>query len=77
MEAVAKARFQRISPRKARVVLNMVRGKNVAEALNELRFTAKSAAPIVAKAIGSAIANAKQKNEEIRKYILMVSVSAS
>ena len=49
MEAVAKARFQRISPRKARVVLNMVRGKNVAEALNELRFTTKSAAPIVAK----------------------------
>ncbi len=64
MEAVAKARFQRISPRKARVVLNMVRGKNVAEALNELRFTAKSAAPIVAKVIGSAIANARQKDEE-------------
>ncbi|MGB5286587.1 MAG: uL22 family ribosomal protein, partial [Polyangiales bacterium] len=36
MEADAKARFQRISPRKARVVLNMVRGKSVADALNEL-----------------------------------------
>ena len=65
MEAVAIARFQRISPRKARVVLNMVRGKSVAEALNELRFTTKSAAPIVAKCIGSAIANAKQRTEEL------------
>jgi large subunit ribosomal protein L22 len=72
MEAIAKARFQRISPRKARVVLNMVRGKNVAEALNELRFTTKAAAPIVAKAIGSAIANAKQKNEEVNLDSLVV-----
>jgi large subunit ribosomal protein L22 len=72
MEAVAKARFQRISPRKARIVLNMVRGKSVADALNELRFTTKAAAPIVAKAIGSAIANAKQKNEEINLDSLFV-----
>ena len=72
MEAVAKARFQRISPRKARVVLNMVRGKSVAEALNELRFTNKSAAPIVAKCISSAIANAKQKDEEINLDDLFV-----
>ena len=72
MEATAKARFQRISPRKARVVLNMVRGKNVAEALNELRFTTKSAAPIVAKCIGSAIANAKQKNEDLNLDDLIV-----
>lgn len=72
MEAVAKARFQRISPRKARVVLNMVRGKNVAVALHELRFTSKSAAPIVAKLIGSAIANARQKNEDIDLDALVV-----
>ena len=65
MDAVAKARFQRISTRKARVVLNMVRGKDVATALNELRFTKKAAAPIVAKLIGSAIANAKQKDEDV------------
>ena len=43
MEATAKARFQRISPRKARVALNLIRGKNVAQALDELRFTPKSA----------------------------------
>ncbi len=72
MEALAKARFQRISSRKARVVLNMVRGKSVAEALNQLRFTNKSAAPIVAKVIGSAIANARQKDEEVNLDELVV-----
>ena len=50
----------------------MVRGKSIAEALNELRFTTKSAAPIVAKVIGSAIANAKQKDEEINLDDLFV-----
>ena len=65
MEAVAKARFQRISVRKARTILDMVRGQNVADALNALRFTRKSAAPIVAKAIDSAIANAQQKEESV------------
>ena len=72
MEAIAKARFQRIGPRKARTVLNMVRGKNVAAALNELRFTRKAAAPIVAKAIDSAIANARQKDENVDLDALIV-----
>ena len=65
MESVAKARFQRISVRKARVVLDMVRGQNAAEALDALRFTAKSAAPIVAKVIDSAIANAQQSEDDV------------
>jgi large subunit ribosomal protein L22 len=50
----------------------MVRGKNVALALHELRFTSKSAAPIVAKLIGSAIANARQNNEDIDLDALVV-----
>ena len=65
MSAIAKARFQRISVRKARVILDMVRGQNVASALDALRFTRKSAAPIVAKVIDSAIANAQQKEEAV------------
>jgi large subunit ribosomal protein L22 len=65
MEAIAKARFQRISVRKARTVLNMVRGQNAAEALQALRFTRKAAAPLVAKLIDSAIANAQQKDENV------------
>ncbi len=58
MEAIARARFQRISPRKARVVLREVQGKNVAEALAFLKFTPRSAAQIVTKTLDSAIANA-------------------
>ena len=47
MEAIAKLKFARISTRKARVVLNIVRGQFVAEALDQLRFTRKAAAPMV------------------------------
>lgn len=50
----------RISPRKARLVLDLVRGKLVQDALDTLRFTNKRAAPIVAKMINAAIANAEQ-----------------
>lgn len=65
MESRASLNFAKISPRKARVILNMVRGKNVAEALDELRFTPKAAAPLVAKLLDSAIANAQHKNESV------------
>jgi large subunit ribosomal protein L22 len=43
----------------------MVRGKNVAVALNELRFTKKAASPLVAKVLDSAIANAKNQDENV------------
>lgn len=65
MEAKASLMFAKISPRKVRVVLNLVRGKNVAEALDELRFLAKSAAPVVSKLLDSAIANAQQKKDDV------------
>ena len=65
MEATARARFQRISPRKARMILNMVRGTNVAQAASKLRFTKKAAAPMVAKLLDSAIANARQQDENV------------
>jgi large subunit ribosomal protein L22 len=65
MEAIAKARFQRISIRKARMICDLVRGKNAAVALDELRFTRKAAAPIVAKLLDSAIANARVKDSNV------------
>jgi large subunit ribosomal protein L22 len=65
MEATAKARFQRISVRKARTVIGLIRGKNAAEALEMLRFTRKAAAPIVFKLLDSAISNAKVKSPEL------------
>lgn len=65
MEAIAKARNQRIAVRKARVIANLIRGRNAAEALEMLRFTRKAAAPIVAKLLDSAISNARQKDQNV------------
>ncbi|MDQ3031774.1 MAG: 50S ribosomal protein L22 [Myxococcota bacterium] len=65
MEAIAKARFQRIAVRKARVIANLIRGRNAAEALEMLKFTKKSAAPILAKLLDSAISNARQRDEQV------------
>ena len=65
MEAIARARYQRISVRKARAIVDMVRGEDVADAITALRFTRKAAAPIVAKVIDSAIANARQQDENV------------
>ncbi|MBI4821557.1 MAG: 50S ribosomal protein L22 [Deltaproteobacteria bacterium] len=57
----ASMRFLRIAPRKIRLVAEMVRGKNVEEALNILRFTRKRSARHLTKLIKSAVANADQK----------------
>lgn len=59
MEARAVARYVRISPRKARQVIDLVRGKSVDEAFNILRFTPKKAAGIIEKVLNSAVANAE------------------
>ncbi|MDF1576944.1 MAG: 50S ribosomal protein L22 [Desulfurivibrionaceae bacterium] len=64
MEAKAIARQIRISPQKARLVADLVRGSNVATALNTLRFMPKKGARILRKVIESALANAGQ-NEAI------------
>ncbi len=75
MEAKAIARFTRLAPRKARVIATLVRGKNVADALNMLKFTRKSAAPIVAKLLDSALANARQQDENVDVDRLFVKVA--
>jgi large subunit ribosomal protein L22 len=64
MEAKALARQIRISPQKARLVADLVRGKSVETALNTLRFMPKKGARILRKVIESALANAGQ-NEAI------------
>jgi large subunit ribosomal protein L22 len=57
MEARAVARYVRMSPRKVRRVINMVRGKEVDAALNILHFTRKRAAVPIEKTLRSAVAN--------------------
>ena len=63
MEAVAKARYVRISPRKMRQVIDLIRGKNVDEAINILHFSGKRAAEPIEKTLRSAIANAVANDE--------------
>lgn len=62
MEAKAIVRHVRIAPRKAQLVVDLVRGKKVDEALAILKYTPKAAAPIVEKLVKSAIANAENNN---------------
>ena len=71
MEARAIARYVRISPRKARQVAPLVKGKNVEEALAILRHTRKRGAELVSKVLKSAIANAEH-NLELNKDDLYV-----
>ncbi|MFH1853213.1 MAG: 50S ribosomal protein L22 [Candidatus Neomarinimicrobiota bacterium] len=63
MEAIAKARYVRQSPRKMRIVVDEVRGKNVGLALNYLHFSPLKASYIIEKALRSAVANFMQKTE--------------
>lgn len=74
MESKAIARFARIAPRKARTIVNLVRGRKVAEAIDVLMFTRKAAAPIVRKVIESALANAKHADASVDIDTLYVSV---
>lgn len=57
MEARAQAKMIRVSPQKARLVVDLVRGKQVKEALGILEYTNKSATPAIIKVVKSAAAN--------------------
>lgn len=65
VEARAMARFVRLSPQKARLVIDLIRGREAGEALEILRFTKKRAAKDIEKVLRSAIANAEQKAETV------------
>ncbi len=71
-EARARARFVRVAPRKAREVINLIRGKPVSEALTILKFCPKAAAKLVAKVVNSAIANA-ERNQKLNRELLYIS----
>jgi large subunit ribosomal protein L22 len=65
MRSKASARFSRIAPRKARIIADLVRGKDAAEAIQLLSFTMKSGAPVLRKIIESAVANALQSGADV------------
>ena len=64
MEAIAKTKHLKGSPRKARLVIDLIRGRNVSQALAILKFTDKRAADPIAKTLQSAIANATYQAEQ-------------
>src|SRR5215510_1511160 len=64
MEFRAQARFMRVSPQKARLVLNLIRGRRVEDALNTLVFTKKRVAPTIEKLLRSALENANYLSTE-------------
>ncbi len=72
MEARAIAKHIRVSPRKARAVVDLIRGKAVGEADAILRFNPRAAAEIVDKVLNSAVANA-EKNLKLKPETLFVS----
>ncbi len=65
VEARALARWVRLSPQKARLVIDLIRGQDVGPALTTLRFARKRAAGPIEKVLRSAIANAEQKDENV------------
>jgi large subunit ribosomal protein L22 len=64
IEAHALAKHVRMSPQKARLVIDLIRGRKVQDALQTLRFTPKRAAKHIEKVLRSAIANAERKAED-------------
>ena len=65
MVTSARARFVRVSARKARLVLDQIRGKSVGDALATLTFTPRAAARLIEKVLRSAVANAEH-NHQVR-----------
>ncbi len=63
MEAIAREKYVRVSPIKLRRVIQLIKHKNVEEALNILHFTPKRAAKVLEKALRSAVANFYEKEE--------------
>ena len=72
MEAKAIAKQVRIAPRKVRLVVDLIRGKQVGEAIAILAHTHKSASPVIEKVLKSAVANAEH-NYELDPNSLVVS----
>jgi len=64
LEFRAQAKFQRVSPQKARLVLDLIKGRGVEEALTTVAFTKKAVAPMVEKVLRSALQNANYLSQE-------------
>ena len=70
MLSKASARFSKIAPRKARVIADLVRGRDVAEALQVLQFTDKRGAQVIQQLLESAVANARQAGADVDQLFI-------
>ena len=77
MEAIAKLKYARISARKVKIVIDLIRGKQVDEALAILRYTPKAASPLVEKLLKSAIANAENNHFMNRSNLYVAEIYAN
>jgi large subunit ribosomal protein L22 len=76
-EWMAVHRFARISARKARLVINLIRGRHVDDAIDVLRFTEKKASALIDKVLRSAIANANEAEADVRNlYVTEARIDA-
>jgi len=66
----SKHRYARISPRKARLIADMIRGRDVQDALNILKFTPNRAAVMVSKVLTSAVANANEAEADVERLFV-------
>ena len=73
----AVAKYVRVSPRKVQIVIDLIRGKKVDDALAILMYTPKSASPVVEKLLNSAIANAENNLEMDRQSLYVAEVYAN
>ncbi|MDR1775913.1 MAG: 50S ribosomal protein L22 [Actinomycetes bacterium] len=73
MFSKAVAKHQRIAPRKARLVVDLIRGKSVDEARAIVKFSTRAAAETVEKVLNSAVANAEHKEDHVKAETLYVS----
>src|SRR6202050_5161528 len=73
MPFIAKHRYARIAPRKARLLMDLIRGRDVDDAINLLRFSKQRASGMIEKVVRSAVANATEKELATSRNALFVS----
>ena len=77
MESRASLKYARISARKVKIVIDLIRGKSVDEALAILKYTPKAASPLVEKVLKSAIANAENNHNMDRSKLVVSEIYAN
>jgi large subunit ribosomal protein L22 len=73
MPYIAKHRFARIAPRKARLLMDMIRGRDVDDAISLLRFSKQRASGMIEKVVRSAVANAAEQDAQARNALFVAS----